>query len=360
MKKFCICLFTLSIVILLSGCNEIPVVDSDILPSTENAVFTDNGSLFVVGKNILYEITKNPDNTFGAEVIFDCETDFNKCSFGGLTVDGNVLYASCSVADPTETEDSIETSTIDMNAIKKAEENNLDLVDIIMTLFGFTPPASTWLYRIDTTEEGTTEINKAPIYADNEVFYGNGMAVDETGAVYITNSHALLKKEPAIIRITIENNDPFIIKKQSWLQESYGIYPNGIQIEENTVYYTSGNKLYKMIINEDDQRSAGNLHLLYTPPILNLIDDFAILPDELVATQFPLMSLLSPDAAGGSKLITLSKPDDLVQGDVRNRIHLKNGFIPSSVAYVKGEIFEQDAIFVTSFFNGALYKFTDY
>ncbi len=360
MRKLYIRFLILIFVLTLSGCNEIPVIDSSVLPSTENAVFTDEGRLFVVGGNFLYEIIKQSDETFNAEILLDCVVEKGPCSFGGLTVDGNVLYAACSVK-ASEAVEGIDSSPDSVKEqLNLAKESDFNLSMLILNLFGFSAPAATLLYRIDTTDTTDPEISHVPLYSDNEIFHGNGMAVDDYGDIYITNSLALVKEEPSVIKISVENTDLFTISKQAWMAESHGIYPNGIQIEGNIVYYTGGNNLYSIKINDDEERSAGDPNQLYTTPFLNLIDDFAVLPDRVVVTQFSFLGLLSPDTAQGSKLVMLSKQEGQVQSDILNQIYLKSGFIPSSVAHVKGDIFEKNAIFVTSFFTGALYKFSEY
>jgi len=322
---------------LLQAC----VIEQPIAPSqmkaTENSVFTDDGRFFVIGENSqreswIFEVVRNGDDSYSQieyvrgtlEGTLDGELGGEAlgeaCVFGGLAVQGNTLYAAC---------------------------NHIAL------------------YQVNT-ELGSEQVKSGRFTAENfipkdeggsfnpNLFFANGMAVDDSGHVYLSNSFATNLFDPtAITQVKITSNASTAeleFTHQPWIKVGdYALefFPNGIQIEDDILYYASLNEIRKVKINENG--SAGDMNLHYRGL---MTDDFEIF-DGWVA-------LASVSLPGTIKILPPGRFDQRV-GSVKT---IPLAFIPSSVRYqadrADGEnVFAAGSLVVTSFFSGGIYTIND-
>jgi hypothetical protein len=301
------------------------IISREQMPSSENSVFTDNGRFFIAGGQCLYEVVKNSDGSYEREII----TESTEGNFSGLTADGDILYAGLTVYEPP------------------VEEGGLPM------------PVAGSLFRIDPTGD-EAKIASAPL-TGHVFILANGMAVDNQGHIYISNTSSAMAfsqgiREPAIIKVSVTDEANFGISETTWLEpELGGSFPNGIQIIGNTMYMASNAMIFQILINEDG--TAGNVSPVCMTESGNILDDFAILPGRLAVAEidFPYDSI----AKRVSRVIMISI-DEANTGEIVDKINFSQGILPSSVVLARGGLFKTDSLLVTDVFNGGLYEVSDY
>ena len=125
------------------------------------------------------------------------------------------------------------------------------------------------------------------------------------------------------------------------------VFPNGVQIEEYTLYYAGGSDIIKAKINSDYSASETKVH--FDGADLAIIDDFAV--------QGGYIAYAKVSAPGA---IVVLKPADFNQ-IARFYFSVPMAVIPSSIVYQSdthaGEpLFNEGDLLVTSFFSGGLYR----
>ena len=137
---------------------------------------------------------------------------------------------------------------------------------------------------------------------------------------------------------------------RAWLAKNLlndGVAPNGVQIRDGVVYYAGGTNVNAIPIREDG--SAGKLRVLFTGPLISLIDDFVIGDQELLlARALPanIARLRWPTGAKTAREVTTCPMPALGAA--------------SSLAYqpavtTGAPLFPAGSVVVTSFFGGGLY-----
>ncbi len=284
--------------------------------NTENGVFTDDGRHFMAVADKFVEIRAAGNGYAGCQPSADGQFELctlktgsiagNSCTFGGMTTDGTTIYTACGIL------------------------NN----------YGF---SKSDFYRVTPTASGAS-FDQVSIATNN--VYANGMAVLSANEVLISNTSAngLNFNAASIIKLTITSTAPLAVTESLWLHATvFDDFPNGIQVDGQSVYYAGGTKLYKIAVNADG--SAGYKSRIYTAPWGGLLDDFAVLPDSIavaeIAKYYPLM--------GANSIVFVDKLDHSVEklptGDLQ----------ASSLIINEGGLFGDYALIVTSWFQGGVY-----
>ena len=334
----------LGLVSLLQACIITNPISNDGFKATENSAYTADGRLFVIGENNadqswIFEILKNADGSYTPSPFVKGTQDGTQhgyphnptvgadCTFAGLTAKGTKLYAACAKSSG---------------------------------LFGL-GAESISLYQVETTagqvfiKTGRMEDSNF-LQQDHEKafdpnwFFANGMAVDAAGHVYISNSKASLAgNRDAISQVTITDtgSSNFLdFKHKTWLT-GHEFFPNGVQIEGNTLYYAAGSDIDKVRIKSD--YSAGEVRTHFDGSDLATIDDFAIEQGYIAYSKV---------SAPGS--VVILKPASFTN-TAKHLTTVIMPVIPSSIVYQKdipgqAPLFSAGSLLVTSFFSGGLYQ----
>lgn len=316
---------------LSAGCVFEQVVSSDIMLATENGVFTNDNRYFAVGiladsesdteSSYIIEVKKRTDGSndcildgnFNICKIAKGEIEGEPCFFGGLTTDGADLYASCTVFNPLEP-----------NAILMKVGLNSDSSQNSVQLFQYDVPR-----------------------------HYNGMAIHD-GNLYMSSPGL---DGSAIVQLPLDstlNSATNFISPETWLEAdnnvTYG--SNGIQIEENTMYYAGGNLangiLYKLPITADP--TLADLEPIYSCPFGRIIDDFVILADYIALGEVPITAFMK---TGNGNLVFVPKNND---NPLFSIITGSDMYI-SSLAYdEEGAVFSPNALIATDVFHGGIWE----
>jgi hypothetical protein len=330
------------------------VVSPSELDSAERGSFTADGRFFAIGTHPsgrsdsgawIVEITRGSDGAYvstnylaGAlegtsDGTLSGSPAGGSCTFSGMKAQGTRIYAAC---------------------------------------VGVTPAWRAALLEIDTqartVRAGTfTSCNAEPAAApcDPTRLYPNGMAIDASGRIYVSNmlEHLQLANDvPSIeiegtgsIRQIVVSADAPDARTLSFTHRAWfgtdivtdGLAPNGIQIAGQVLYYAAGANINRVDIGADGNAGAASVH--YAGAALSYIDDFAVLDGRmlLARTMPPGLVALDRAAAFGtaSELGTRDMDWDAV---------------PSSVSYqadvpAGNSVFPAGSAVVTSEFGGGLY-----
>jgi hypothetical protein len=320
-----------------------PVSHTDI-GATENSAFTADGRLFVIGENSdkeswIFEITKNTDGSYAHNQYVKGTTDGtvsgilsneavgDDCRFAGLTAKGSLLYAAC---------------------IK--ENGFLNLGAEVISIYQVNTELNHELIKTGyMTDSNFTQQDSEDAF-DPNWFMANGMAIDDTGHLYVSNSKAsLAPNRDAISQVSIidNGNSSFLdFSHKTWISGGE-FFPNGVQIEGDTLYYAGGSDIIKAKINSDYSASETRVH--FNGADLAIIDDFAIHGGYIAYAKV---------SVPGS--IVVLKPAEFNK-TARFYFSVPMAVIPSSIVYqsntpVGEPLFNEGDLLVTSFFSGGLYR----
>jgi hypothetical protein len=222
------------------------------LAGAENLIFSPEGRLFVSGGENLFEIHKNDDDSFRADVISS-----ESAGFTGLVVRAGYLYAASGDG----------------------------------RLWG---GALTATPRI------------VPIHTMTGMCIANGAALGADGRIYVVDEPlSICVPDPKIKRFTLDAADPLkVVDEEVWLQGSplgllpFGIgntlrFPNGLQSDGPRFYGTDGGSIYTIDLLEDG--SAGPVTPIYFT--VDAHDDLGLVADGVLLTNFLTgrISLISRD-----------------------------------------------------------------
>jgi hypothetical protein len=199
------------------------------------------------------------------------------------------------------------------------------------------------------------------------LFYGNGMAMDSEGRIYLSNMLSHIRLDDGIPSISYEGSGSVTqvvlgahtlpgklsFTHRDWFSSGIltdSFMPNGIQIEGELLYYAAGPNINRVEIRPDGNAGAVRMH--YAGPPLTYIDDFAVRDGRMV-----LARSITPG------LVALERPDAL--GFVRElgTYDMDYDSVPSSVTYqadlpLGHSLFPAGSLVVTSFIGGGLYLVT--
>jgi len=326
-------------------CSLTEILTPKQLGNSERGAFTSNGRFFAIGLrpepegdglSWLVEVTRDGAGYQSSDLLTGTlegtsngtlggQPRGDACSFSGMAVQGDVLYAACFASDGRASMLQLDTHTEEVRAGS-------------FTTCNFEP---------------ATQPCK-PI-----IIYPNGMAIDDTGRIYTSNTQAygiaglpVTDYSIAQIEIAPQQTEPgqLAFKFRSWLTKNIfydGIAPNGIQIRDDVVYYAGGANVNAVPILADGK--AGRLRVLFSGPAISVIDDFALGDQELLlARALPanIGRLRWPTGAKTTREVTTCPMPALGAA--------------SSLTYqpsvTDGEpLFPAGSIVVTSFFGGGLY-----
>jgi len=329
---------------LLQGCIVSEPVSHKEIKATENSAFTTDGRLFVVGENRdkeswIFEIIKNSDGsythipyvkgTLDGTVLggINDTPEGEECTFTGLTANGSLLYAACLQKSGLS---GLRIETVSLFQVETAL-NSERVKTGYMTDSNFI--------------QGDDEKPFDPYW-----FMANGMAVDSAGHLYISNTKAFLAPNgDTISQVTITDNgdsSSLEFNHKTWISGNE-IFPNGVQIEGNTLYYAGGSNILKAKINPDFSASDVNIH--YNGSKLAGIDDFAIHEGYIAYSKISV--------PGAVVILTPAEFED--RAKKYSTIRMK--VIPSSIVYQPNlpegnPLFDEGNLLVTSFFSGGLYR----
>lgn len=307
-----------------TGAQAEPIVQSNVLVNTENAVFLDDGRYFVAGSAGIHEIKPEADARpecyadplLGLTVctVLPPELDGDTCLYTGMTTDGNALYAACTIYG-----DSV--------------------------LAALLPPQAAALIRI--RPEGD-DFDVTVSYLDEPTWY-NGMAVVDSDTLLASRSltGALTNAGgPAIDRIDITDEDTFELSVTPWLSSSPSyLLPNGIQVDKGYAYFIGGQNVFRIRIRQDG--SAGIPILLYQTVLNHDFDDFVIVGDYLAIAEIAILNGL-----GVNSITFVRKTGSLLPRRVpTGAIQL------SSLAVDPGTFGTAGDLIGTSFFQGGIHRF---
>lgn len=302
-----------------------PVVEEliapELMPVSERAVYTDDGRFFVAGGEVLYEVVAEGDGFEAVELLRE------DCTLGGLIDRGDLLYAACVTAEPSD--------------------------NPFMPML-----TSVELLQIDPSVEGAPDVQRVDFGAE-PLPQLNGMEVGPDGALYISNSTSTLIGGPAVFRVEITSEDPLSIEVSELVAESADYAaPNGLRVDGDELYFATGLTLVRMLI--DDDGMAGEAETLFTAgeSLLTggVVDDLDLGPDRIYIARVSGPDVLALQAGEAdieyeSQLVITDRDGAEIQA-------LTLDFIPSGAVAPRAEPFGEGAIIVTSYFNGGLYRIT--
>jgi hypothetical protein len=190
LKYSFLCLFVF-ITIFSVGCGPRQTVVNN-LGNAENSLFTNDGRLFITGKNI-WEIKQKESGHYA-----DSLADDLNCDFTGMAQYNNHLFAIC------------------------FEDEQGDA----------------WLLRAELT--ASPEFEK--IFQLTDMTVANGMGIDDQGHLYIADE-TLFQNKGKIIRLSLTDAPvPQVVEssRRVWLSAEEGAQaPNGITIVDNKLFFTN-------------------------------------------------------------------------------------------------------------------------
>jgi len=214
-----------------------------------------------------------------------------------------------------------------------------------------TIPYASMLYRIELGARPgeVASIESTPFTGHATPFLPNGMAVDRDGDIFMSNSFSAATGEAAIVKIKVRLR-PFAFRESNWLlADQGGAFPNGVQLDGNTLYLASLSALLRVTIEREG--NAGQVSTLYAANPDDFLDDFAVRGNELVVCEID--NPFAPPVSSTSQLTVVSKTGPS-SGTVTKVVPLAAaGVHPSSV--IK-EGASHGELLVTDYGSGGLYS----
>lgn len=273
------------------GCNEKTTMER--VPDAEKAYMTESGHLFVSGGKSFYMVSKNEDGSFVKNALTD-ETG----NYGGVSEYNGYLY------------------------VIGGKPGMAYMVS---------PPYAIYIAKIDdlvASAEAGTSCDMMEVFSFDGVMGPNGMDIDKNGNIYVA---AMTSGE--ILRFKISEEDPYSLEgPEVWLSKKVNT-PNGIAIQDQTLYFTDIGQVKTVDIGEDG--SPGEVDILMWRS--SVLDDLIVVENGLMVADFVLGSIFYLSFDGKIESETL--------------IGTFTG--PSSVCMGKAPMFDDGDIIVTE--KGVLY-----
>lgn len=253
----------------LISCDNPEIIAEDI-KNSENAMFTEDGRLFVTNGPNLHEIIRNDDG----EYISILQTGGDSCYFTGMVTHENYLY-SIRINLKPGTPFGLNTLrnmmfSKDCYAMLKALRTDIVEEEAIIRAK---------LYNEDETP--VDELQFETVYIFENTVIPNGLTVDGKGRLYITDETFLPCGK--IVRVTPgQDSEPLY---EEWLthedNKKLMQSPNGIKCMGNEIYYTNHQmfnlktQIIKVVINEETGDILSKT-VFYERSGVTFFDDFAL------------------------------------------------------------------------------------
>jgi len=319
----------------VGACDTATLVKPTSVPSSERGATAEGNRFFFIGGHSLFELVAKPDGTNEAATVMQR----SDCKLSGLAAAGSKLYMTC-------------TAFGSPNTAEKA--------------VGVTPTIWSDLIRVDLRKATSDPAHVRTTTLEGPGFFPNGMALDQRGDIYISNSYssiaslASMEPHPAIVRVSVINERTFQIEKVPVLSEKDGgSFPNGVQIQGNRLWLASGSALYEAKLGSLGLESV---RIIYTIAASRMFDDFAVLPDNVLA----IAEIPTPGFSGAATWPPVDDPSQLTfisvgpeaipdqAGKVIGEHKFEYPIAPSSATLVMDR--EGPALYVTDYFFGGLYR----
>ncbi|MCP4115747.1 MAG: hypothetical protein GY737_10145 [Desulfobacteraceae bacterium] len=206
--------FIFSLLFFGYGCRHKSTV-CDQIPDAENSIFHEDGTLFITGGKNMYKISKSGDGQYESLELFN-----EQATFSGMAIYDHFLYVIYSKI------------AFDINyheTIKEALYSGQTFCEILDTIKNTVVEKKILVADLDENEIVFTEFCTL-----EEMFIPNGMAVDSTGRLYVTDETFVPLGK--ILRISKNQG---VIEKEIWMDKDSGaVSPNGIAINNDILYFT--------------------------------------------------------------------------------------------------------------------------
>jgi hypothetical protein len=215
-----------------------------------------------------------------------------------------------------------------------------------------TVPYASALYRIDLGARAgeIATIASAPFVGHATPFLPNGMATDQIGDLFVSNSFSATTGEAAILKLRIHSH-PFSFQEKDWLPANQGgAFPNGVQLDGNTLYLASQSVVLRVTVDREGE--AGLIATLYTANPDDFLDDFTLVGNDLIVCEID--NPFATPVTSTSQLTVVARTGHN-SGTVTRVIPLAaTGIHPSSVAQF-GEHAARGELVVTDYASGGLF-----
>lgn len=341
--------------VILQGCKIESAIDGTVTstgapnPSTtlawsEQATFTPDNRLFIIGGNqpftynengvvvngasFIYEVKKSTSGKYTNTPVVQGSVNGQTCYFGGLTSVGRVLYATCTNV----------SSQI---------------------------PASV-LYRVDTSKPASDATRVKTATLSTYAFQPNGIAADKAGDLYIPNSASFIATTygipnvPAIVKVKVTDTANFRISETGWLPALLGGFaPNGAAISGNNLYLPSLNVVYRIPILTGG--IAGIPVPVYQAPKTNLLDAVTVMGNvitvpEITNPNTAIVQAVYPGTPAATTRTSQVTAIDISTGRFLGAAKFPAHALPSSITASQGSLFPAGSAVVTDAIGaGGLY-----
>ena len=329
-----------------SSCSALEeIIAPSVLAATERGAFTTQGRLFIIGArpantpeagSWLFEITKEgagyaADNVVAGTLegtedgMIGGAPRGDVCTFSGMAVDGDLLYAGCYAADGRAS-----------------------------------------LFQIDTALDRVragyfTTCNSEPAGGDCAPvsIYPNGMTVDDEGRVYASdmNAHGVsgtAGSPYSLYQIFVGAEQPptreLRFEYRGWLAKDLafdGPAPNGIQYAEGKIHFVGGANIHAIPVRPDG--SAGRPRTIYRGPLLSYIDDFALGDGEILVGRTLPAAVVALSWRNNGRAAREAQTCSLPPLAPPSSLTFQPDLLPEQALFPSG------TVVVTSFFGGGLY-----
>ena len=291
---------------LLSGCFQ----EKDLsfkIADAENQFFTKSGRLFVTGGKNIYEIKKDSSQKLvRSKPLFE-----GNCYATGIVEYGRFLYATCTSIKKPRLRDIIKQ--------KRCRIRDGKLLKCLKKKF-----SRSYLLTAELNERPQFEI----ISKLDSILFPNGLTIDKFGNLYSADSFS-----QTIFKMELSSFNPYKVGSIKAWYKGRLLYPNGLKVQNNSLYITDLNKLKKITFTKEGK--PGTLKILYQSR--HFLDDFSFYKKNILLTKF------------SKGIITLVKENGKIFNSPKFKMH------PSSILQGQHPLFKRNQFVITD--KGRLYDF---
>jgi hypothetical protein len=283
--KYCKGLFFSVVLVLLSGCFKEDHLSFKIADA-ENQFFTKTGRLFVTGGENIYEVKRDSSNKLvRSRPLFE-----ENCYATGLVERKGYLYATCTSLEKLHLKNIFK--------IKNCKFKDQTFIHCIKSFF-----SKSYLLAAKLTESPRFQI----ISSLESILFPNGLSVDDLGRLYSADSASR-----KIFRINISHDDPFYVEEiRPWFRKGL-IFPNGLKIKRNKIYFTDLNTLKSLKIKRNG--SPGIVKIIYKSP--HMLDELSFFKNKILLTKISkgVITLVKKDGTSFDSPRFSMNPSSILQG----------------------------------------------